>query len=256
VLKPREQLEFEERVRRRRVEEWRAGLVAAGSGGKGGTGGKPRPGDGGGGGGGEDDPLGLQGASGAVARRAAALLDACEEPSPPPATGNAWRGDGGGGAVGSGPTGVVAALRALRLGEGDVLVGAPGGAGGPQGAGGAIALHQLYSECKVRVCVCVCVCVCVGGALAIFSRFQRHSEARSCWFRVASARTISRSFQHFARPKQVCAACYEVYKDLDGARRSAEERSAADAKKQKLRQKLVREQVEQQGQNPHIFRNP
>ena len=138
--KPREQLEFEERVRRRRVEGWRASHAATDA------------------------------ATHAATRRAQAQphLSASD-----PAGFDSSSSVGSPGSAGSGrpaAVSVVGALRALRLGEADVL-----GPLGPAANGAAnglahLPLHQLYAEVKV--------CGACYGAYKELDSARRHTESR------------------------------------------------------------------------------
>jgi hypothetical protein len=144
VPKPREQLEFEERVRRRRVEGWRASHAAT--------------------------DAATHAATHAATRRAQAQphLSASD-----PAGFDSSSGVGSPGSARSGrpaALSVVGALRALRLGEADVL-----GPSGPAANGAAnglahLPLHQLYAEVKV--------CGACYGAYKELDSARRHTESR------------------------------------------------------------------------------
>ena len=121
VRKPHEQLEFEERVRRRRVEEWRASHVA----------------------------------SDAAAAAANARSPPRRQPQQLPSSSGITSPTSIGISNGATSQSVVGALRALKLGETDVL--GPSGSAAMIGGGGAastnglahLPLHQLYREVKV-----------------------------------------------------------------------------------------------------------
>jgi len=121
VRKPHEQLEFEERVRRRRVEEWRASHVAS---------------------------------------DAAAAASARSPPRRQPQLPSSGMASPASSGIANGATSlsVVGALRALKLGETDVLgpsgsaamvVGGGGGGGASTNGLAHLPLHQLYKEVKV-----------------------------------------------------------------------------------------------------------